>query len=983
MFSSFRSLIAPVVYLVALAQTETLFAVAFWISPTGNDLTNTGASNSPWATIGKARDHIRTNNLNTNMAADIVVNITPGTYVIGSAVNFGPADSASNGYSIVYRAANGPGTVNLVGSADVNGWSQHSGNIWKINVGVGKPVGTIYENGVRGRLARSPNHIPHDRYPQAQAPYKLSAGAYGGYDAASNRDWLEYAPGDFSSFTVTSATQVTWWGFGGYRDWGMWSPALLQLDTSARRLYLTRSHVDSPPAVYPAGTPPGADRYFVKGVLSFLDAPGEFYYSTTDGWLYYSSRAGGDPSAQDMRVPLSSSQTLISVQGSAPGTHAHHLKFDGLTLAYSNYGTANQGTLALRSTDHIEVLNCHFHNVGNSAIYMYSDNDHNLVYGCWIEHCGVGGIWVINSLNRTQYPNNKSEFNVISNCKIHDLGEVLVFATLTAGVLLFDTNDCEVSYCDISNSARYAISLRGHWSTQNKPGQEDNGFHFSRNNTFKYLRLTDCMTDSGDGAIMHAAHCNGSGDPLGHDNINYWQQILISGAYADISMEDWAPNGIFFDHPDSCLYQNLSNIQIDWVQAQNDIHHPTNTGPYRGNVNPIESQTTYNLSWLSGFNESLMQYAQIGLKADFPGAYDDRQTVTSEDHTLDYVEAGTGWGETTIGGLFKGDGRYHTSGTSSQFARWTPTFPFTRNYQVSIWKMGNSALASSTAPYLISHRNGTQWVSVNQQTGAAGWVNVGIFPFSAGRNVAQGAVELSADTSDDLAVRADAVRFTVDDDSFGGGERGWWEFDNGSMADSSGFGHAGNPVGVGSSQLHATGPNSAYFGGVSSYVYMTDHPDLDIGTGDFAISLWFYREANSATNLRILSKGAENNTDKGYAIYGSDTFVTFALSNGTSRQFLNGTHLGVGKWNHLAVNISRTGYMTLYVNGTKAAAVNITDWNGLDLGSTRNLNVGRSVTSGTLYWPGRVDDLALFQRLLSDEEIEGLSTPAADMVPPP
>lgn len=940
--------------------TPSFAAYNLWVATNGSDSAD-GSQATPWATIGQARDYIRANPALTN--SDITVNISNGTYVLTSALTFtNDNDSGRAGYYIIYKALNGPGTVNLVGSDDVNGWTLHSGNIYKVNIGAYKTIHTMYENGVRARLARSPNYTVNARYPDAHAPYCLSvAGGVTNVGAVTN-DWLQYNPGEFSISNFTSTAKVTWWGYGGERDWGMLSYSLISNNATTRTLYFGHS-----------GVIPGissSDRYFVAGIQSFLDQAGEFYYSKTNGWLYYYARAGGDPTAQDVRVPLSTSTTLIAVTGSAPGTHIHHIKFEGLTLAYTSYG-AEAGALDLQATDHIEVRNCHISNVGRGAIRLNDDNVSNLVYGCWIEHCGVGGIWVKNYLLRDDYPNNKSEYNIISNCKIHDLGELEINSLMTAGVLLFDTSDCEVSFCDIYNSGRYAISLRGHWSTQYGDGLEDNGRHFAKNNTFKYIRATDCMQDSGDGGIMHAAHCNGSGDPLGQDNINYWKDILISGAYADPSMHDWAPNGIFFDHPYSCLYQNLSNIQIDWVQASNDTNHPSNTGAYRGNSNPIESQTTSNVSFTGTFNESLMDYANIGLKPDFPFSYDSRDTLISDDHTLDYAESDTSWADSSIGSLSKGDGRYHNSGSSSNFARWLPIFPFTRKYDVSIWKMGNSASASTSAPYTVYYQGGSQNVTVNQQTGTGGWVSVGTYPFAAGCDATNGAVKLFANTADSKAIRADAVKFTevgLLTNGVLGAEKGWWGFEN-TGADASGFGHTATIYYVSYSVIPAVGAYSAFFNGTNAYASVADHQDLDIGTGDFSITLWFRRDANAATNLRILSKGAENDTDKGYSIWGSNTSVTFALCDGTSRRMLTGSHLGTNAWNNLAVNISRTGYMTLYINGVEAREMNISDWNGLDLSNARNLNIGRSVTSGTLYWPGRIDELSVFQRVLSDNEI--------------
>jgi len=1149
-----------------LGEAPSPSAAVYWISPTGSD-THPGTETQPWATIGKARDYIRENNLNSNQAVDITVNIKSGEYLVSNPIRFIPADSGSNGHYVIYKAVDGPGTANLVGSADINGWTLHSGNIWKVNVGAGKDVRTIYENGVRGRLARHPNYIFNARYPLSQAPYAMSTGEYGGYDSTSGCDWFQYNPGEFSVTNFTTAAQVAWWVAGG-RNWSMVSQELVLNDVVANRLYFKQWHASYPPAVY-GGAAPRPDRYFVAGIQSYLDRPGEFFYSKTDGWLYYYPRIEGDPSSRSMRVPLSTSSALIATKDGSSSNRVHHLKFEGITFAYTSYGLYEDGTVNLQYSDHVEVLNCRIHNVGRAGIQMINDNNNNLVYGCWISHCGVGGIWVRNNLLRSSNPNDKSEYNIISNCKIHDLGEIIIDGSLTTGVALFNTSDCEVSFCEIYNSGRYATSLRGHWSTERAEGQEDTGKHFSKNNVFKYIRAIDCMQDSGDGGIIHAAHCNGLGDPNGTNNVNYWQQMLISGAYADPSMQDAAPDGIFFDHPQSCLYQNLSNIQVEWIAGD----------AYRGNNNPVESQTTSNVSFTGNFDENLIQYSKIGLKLDFPFVYTDQATFTCDDRTIEYKEEediledkkgwwtfdnsgedasgsghtatlhnvgysklyadgsasayfnGTGhvemddhsdlnigagnftvslwyyreasdspslrilskgaesdsdtgycafgsnsgasfilcngssrrvisgahagtnvWNhfvatvdrsgymtiyingvqrdtkdisdwqglnlsnsrklnigrsvtsgglywlgrideviifqrtlspsevgalfrlssttavDTKILGLFNGDGHYAYADSWS--ARWTPVFPFTRNYEVFIWKMALDTNASAVVPYTIYYQGGSTNVYINQQTGSSqAWASVGTYPFVAGRSSASGSVKISADTADGKVVRADAVKF-VESSLFTSGtlgeEKGWWGFEQ-TGADASGNGHTA-ALNVGYSTISQVGTYSAHFDGSSSvYANVSDHPDLDIGTGDFAISLWFYRESGGASNLRVLSKGAEYDTDRGYCIFASDTQVYFVLCNGVSRKILIGAHLGTNAWNHVVVNVSRTGYMTLYINGAEASKMNISDWRNTDLSNSRDLHIGRGNTG--LTWIGRIDDLAIFQRLLSDAEI--------------
>jgi len=291
--------------------------------------------------------------------------------------------------------------------------------------------------------------------------------------------------------------------------------------------------------------------------------------------------------------------------------------------------------------------------------------------------------------------------------------------------------------------------------------------------------------------------------------------------------------------------------------------------------------------------------------------------------------------------------------------------------------MGNNSAATTAAPYTINYQGGSSVVPVDQTAGLPGWTVLGTFPFAAGRSAA---VRLSSNASDSKPMRADAVKltFTGYASLAIGGEKGWWAFDNNGN-DASGLGHTATGVGVGySSSIKAEGSHSLYLNG-AAYSEVADTDDLDLGTGDLAIAGWFYRDdllpngqPNTAGNLRILSKGAGSDLKKGYAMWTGATSMTVAIGNGTVRRSISASHLGPNVWNHFIVNISRSGYLTLYVNGVKAAALNISDWRDLDLSNTDKLNIGRNVNSGAENWVGRIDDVAIYQRVLGETEIAAL-----------
>src|SRR5207244_599178 len=65
----------------------------YYVASTGND-TNPGTITSPFRTLQRARDVVRT--VNANMTGDINVFLRGGTYPVSSTIDFGSGDSGTN-----------------------------------------------------------------------------------------------------------------------------------------------------------------------------------------------------------------------------------------------------------------------------------------------------------------------------------------------------------------------------------------------------------------------------------------------------------------------------------------------------------------------------------------------------------------------------------------------------------------------------------------------------------------------------------------------------------------------------------------------------------------------------------------------------------------------------------------------------------------------------------------------------------------------
>lgn len=571
--------------------------VEYYVSPTGSDTTGDGSAASPWATIQKARDSIRGEL--AGMASDIIVNIAPGDYYQASTVAFTEADSGRNGFNVVYRSSGAVGSARFFGGQPVTGWTQYQGSIYRANIGAGRSLNTLYENGTRARQARYPNYQYDAAYPMAQAPYLYSAS--GGSYTSLPYNAADLAGVDFSNL---SGASVQIWS-GGTWEWFTDKTPISSVDTTNHVITLsqeTRYEIQA------------GSRYYIQGMLGLLDQPGEFHYDSASGYLYYWPQFG-DINSQTIIAP--SLQQLFSVAGSSPASPAHHITFDGLTLAYTDFtswyrqgwvnagdsGEGHQypsydrqvdlphlrtGMVFLTNTHDVTITNSHLTNSGLSAIYMLSSNHDNSITNNWINRSGFDGVHM-----QGRYPNEGDVMtqNTISNNLIHNVGEI---NGQSAGVFMTNSSNNTLSNLDISHSPRYSINIHGLDSTPSSA-------IYSRDNTVTGVRIHDTSQDSGDTGSIYSW---GLGNSTPNTNVNYWSQLTINHIRSHPSQLDYAPFGVYMD--DHTNNQSFANVQVSDTQSVQ--FHQNTTGPF----------TTSNVSWLSGFNESGMDYPNIGLTSSFP-----------------------------------------------------------------------------------------------------------------------------------------------------------------------------------------------------------------------------------------------------------------------------------------------------------------------------------------------------------------------------
>lgn len=594
----------------------------FYVSPHGSDATGDGTAARPWATMQKARDHIRLSGINDNMTGDIFVYFSAGEYYVDEPIVFRNQDSGSNGFNVVYANRNERASARFIGGERVTGWTPYcsggvcSDKIYQADIGVGRNFHTLYENDVRAMKARHPNRTGTTSF----APYlSTDSGVIG------SLTHFQYRPGDVDPAWDLDEAEVVIWS-GDKWDWFTDTAPIRSIQPSSRTIEFTR------PVKYPTyqnGQFNHVDgsRYFLQGSLDFLDQPGEFHVDPSLGRLYYYPM-NGDIHNQTIIAPKV--MDLIRFEGESELVRVHHIRLQGLSFEMTDFTNSfrsgwttpgdsaqpyngseshvyyefdlsmdmhrhRHGMIYMENTNNIALRENRLRNAGYSAVYMIFYNQNNVVEGNLIENIGFSGIML-----KGKYPQEGDVLknNVMTNNYIHHIGELVGHAS---GVSISNAGHNEVSYSEIHNTPRYAVN----WSGRVNIPQQD---LYVKGNSFTYLNIYNAALDSGDTAPVYAWGLGPGPAPDPGYLVNTVNQVKIDNVYADPSMTDVAPNAVFMDN-------DASGQIIHNVLATNYQH----ANAFRSNQSGDHNFA--NVSWGPGFNIGQMALAEIGLKSTFPLKY--------------------------------------------------------------------------------------------------------------------------------------------------------------------------------------------------------------------------------------------------------------------------------------------------------------------------------------------------------------------------
>lgn len=177
--------------------------------------------------------------------------------------------------------------------------------------------------------------------------------------------------------------------------------------------------------------------------------------------------------------------------------------------------------------------------------------------------------------------------------------------------------------------------------------------------------------------------------------------------------------------------------------------------------------------------------------------------------------------------------------------------------------------------------------------------------------------------------------------------------------------------------------NSAYqFNGTTNV--MTTSRQFD-NPSDFTISIWFKTSSNRGGKLISFGNAAtgDSYSHDRHIYMGTNGYLYFGVYPSVVRVINSNGSFNNGAWHHIAATLSPTNGMALYLDGvlvsSNSTVKSAENYKGYwRVGGDRMDNSWTGWTSGTVanaYFPGTLDDVVIYERALSAEEIFKLSEP--------
>jgi archaellum component FlaC len=188
---------------------------------------------------------------------------------------------------------------------------------------------------------------------------------------------------------------------------------------------------------------------------------------------------------------------------------------------------------------------------------------------------------------------------------------------------------------------------------------------------------------------------------------------------------------------------------------------------------------------------------------------------------------------------------------------------------------------------------------------------------------------------------------------------------NGTAGDSSGNGNHGTVIGaIPATDRFGISNKSYFFEGSSSYITIPSSISNSNIKGAATFSSWL--NSNNGNNYFICKS---NSTDGDYRIFTTSSYLRFVLD---SKEYSLNYNFPINQWFHIVVTFFN-GTVNLFMNGNLVGTTSVVFNNYPVTNTNTNLEIGRDPWGLNEFHQGKIDEIRVYNRALTQSEITYLA----------